>query len=184
MAGAAIATVSTQLPFNSSNYVFPLHKRLQSIQLPSSIPSHPHKITHLLLCQAKTNAESGDLNEVSFGGSEVMEEYDIDDDEEEEDNTESSVDLLLKLLHSMFKKVSKQVRKASRSVSFAVDGVLLLASLSVLKALLEVVCTLGGTVFGVILLLRVIWSAVSYFQSSANGPHHPRSSYGRPQPIT
>ncbi|MCH99646.1 hypothetical protein A2U01_0020660, partial [Trifolium medium] len=52
--------------------------------------------------------------------------------------------------------------------SFAVDGTLLLASLSVVKALLEVICNIGGTVFAAILILRVIWAAVSHFQSSAN----------------
>ncbi|KAL7181742.1 hypothetical protein ACSBR1_040609 [Camellia fascicularis] len=66
---------------------------------------------------------------------------------DEDDDTESSLDLLFRFLQSMFKKLSKRVRKASRSVlpaviplqlvSFAVDGVLLLASLSILKALLE-----------------------------------------------
>ncbi|KAI7980121.1 Protein SHORT HYPOCOTYL IN WHITE LIGHT 1 [Camellia lanceoleosa] len=92
------------------------------------------------------------------------------------------------------KKLSKRVRKASRSVlpavippqlvSFAVDGVLLLASLSILKALLEVACTIGGTVFMVILLLRVIWAAMAYFQSSGNNFNQSGTSYGRTQPVT
>ncbi|KAE9454035.1 hypothetical protein C3L33_14061, partial [Rhododendron williamsianum] len=108
----------------------------------------------------------------SYSSDAIEEEYESD----EEDDTESSVDLLFRFLHSMFKKVSKRVRKASRSVlpsvippqlvSFAVDGVLLLASLSTLKALLEVACTIGGTVFVVILLLRAIWATTSYFQAS------------------
>ncbi|PNX79386.1 hypothetical protein L195_g044911 [Trifolium pratense] len=90
-------------------------------------------------------------------------------------------------------------------VSFAVDGTLLLASLSVVKALLEVlkcylhtvyaqcalhtvlesltinipvICNIGGTVFAAILILRVIWAAVSHFQSSANSFNQGSNSFG------
>ncbi|KAF7123366.1 hypothetical protein RHSIM_Rhsim12G0127500 [Rhododendron simsii] len=126
----------------------------------------------------------------SYSSDAIEEEY-----ESEEDDTESSVDLLFRFLQSMFKKVSKRVRKASRSVlpsvippqlvSFAVDGVLLLASLSTLKALLEVACTIGGTVFVVILLLRAIWATTSYFQESGgNNFSQNGTSYGRTQPVT
>ncbi|XAR64985.1 hypothetical protein NMG60_11008898 [Bertholletia excelsa] len=140
------------------------------------------------------NASAGeiDLEDIDDAFEVTDEEY--ENEEEEDDDAESSVDLLLKFLQSMFKKVSKRVRKASRSVlpaaippqlvSFAVDGVLLLASLSILKALLEVACTIGGTVFVVILLLRVIWTAISYFQSSGNSFNQSGSSYGRAQPVT
>ncbi|KAL4346304.1 hypothetical protein GQ457_17G006020 [Hibiscus cannabinus] len=117
----------------------------------------------------------------------------VEESDDDEDETESSVDLLMRFLQSMFRKVSKRAKKASRSilpagispqlVSFAVDGVLLLAALSILKALLEVVCTLGGTVFVVILLLRVIWAAVSYFQSISNGFNQGEGSFGSSQPI-
>jgi hypothetical protein len=95
--------------------------------------------------------------------------------DDDDDDTESSFDLFFRFVQSLFKKVSKRAKKASRSVlppaispeivSFAVDGILLLASLSIIKALLEVICTLGGTVFTVIMILRLIWTAVSYFQS-------------------
>ncbi|KAL5053863.1 hypothetical protein RYX36_034545 [Vicia faba] len=105
----------------------------------------------------------------------VFGRYDGIEDDSDEDDAESSVDLLIKFLQSTFKKMSK---KASRSVlpsvfspqlvSFAVDGTLLLASLSVVKALLEVICNIGGTVFAAILILRVILAAVSHFQSSGN----------------
>eukprot|EP00268_Persea_americana_P013408 TRINITY_DN1588_c0_g1_i1.p1 TRINITY_DN1588_c0_g1~~TRINITY_DN1588_c0_g1_i1.p1 ORF type:complete len:200 (+),score=53.22 TRINITY_DN1588_c0_g1_i1:144-743(+) len=97
---------------------------------------------------------------------------------EEEEEEESSIDLLFRFLHNLLRKMSKQAKKATRSVlppaispqlvSFAVDGVLLLTSLSIAKALLEVVCTLGGTVFVVILLLRLIWATVSHFQMGGN----------------
>ncbi|GLT41592.1 hypothetical protein SLA2020_156440 [Shorea laevis] len=122
--------------------------------------------------------------------------FEIDDvieDDSDEDESESSIDLLIRFLQSMFKKVSKRVKKASRPilpaaispqlVSFAVDGILLLASLSIAKAFLEVICTLGGTVFAVILLLRVIWAGISYFQSSGNGFGPGESSFGRTQPV-
>lgn len=62
----------------------------------------------------QSSGESEDLNEVGFGPNEIMEDYESDD--EAEDNTESSIDLLLRLLHSMFKKVSKRARKASLSI--------------------------------------------------------------------
>ncbi|XP_010551479.1 PREDICTED: uncharacterized protein LOC104822080 [Tarenaya hassleriana] len=127
-------------------------------------------------------------------------EYDVvpDDEADEfsdgEDETESSVDLLIRFLRSMYRKISKRAKKASRRilpaamspqlVSFAVDGILLLASLSITRAFLEVICNLGGTVFVVILLIRLIWAAVSYFQAFGNGFHGGRSSFGgEPQPL-
>ncbi|KAJ7953716.1 Short hypocotyl in white light1 protein [Quillaja saponaria] len=129
-----------------------------------------------------TNGEPDDIDEGFFDEEDVME------DDEDEDDAESSVDLLIRFLQSMFKKVSKRAKKASRSVlpsvispqlvSFAVDGILLLASLSVVKALLEVICTLGGTVYAVILLLRVIWTAISYFQSSGGSYNQGGNSFG------
>ncbi|XXG64206.1 hypothetical protein AAC387_Pa05g2215 [Persea americana] len=100
------------------------------------------------------------------------------EEEEEEEEEESSIDLLFRFLHNLLRKMSKQAKKATRSVlppaispqlvSFAVDGVLLLTSLSIAKALLEVVCTLGATVFVVILLVRLIWATVSHFQMGGN----------------
>ncbi|KAF9609098.1 hypothetical protein IFM89_013352 [Coptis chinensis] len=69
-------------------------------------------------------------------------------------------------------------------VSFAVDGVLLLSSLSLVKAFLEVVCTVGGTVFTAILLLRLIWATLSHFQSNGNRFNQGGNSYGAPQPVT
>ncbi|KAK9107860.1 hypothetical protein Syun_023871 [Stephania yunnanensis] len=115
-------------------------------------------------------------------------------DEEEDEETESSVDLLIRFLRSMFKKVSKRAKKATRSmlppafspqlVSFAVDGVLILMLLSIAKALLEVVCTLGGSVFSAVLLLRVIWATAYHFQSIANSFNDGSTSSGSPQPVT
>ncbi|KAF2593657.1 hypothetical protein F2Q70_00045178 [Brassica cretica] len=112
-------------------------------------------------------------------------EYDVvpADDDEDDYERESSVDLLVRFLTSMFKKVSKRAKKASRRVlpaamsprlvSFAVDGILLLGSLSITRAFLEVICSLGGTVFTVILLIRLFWTGASFFQNYGNsfGPN-------------
>ncbi|KAH7515837.1 protein SHORT HYPOCOTYL IN WHITE LIGHT 1 isoform X1 [Ziziphus jujuba] len=161
-----------------------------------SFPYRSHKIG---ICH-----RSKPSNSTSEGAQEIIDDeaffFDGDglaeDDEtdEEDDDAESSIDLLLRFLQSMFKKISKRAKKATRSVlpaaiptqlvSFAVDGILLLASLSIIKAFLEVVCTLGGTVFSVILLLRVIWASLSYFQSSGSIFNQSGSSFGTTQPIT
>ncbi|ONH92037.1 hypothetical protein PRUPE_8G150800 [Prunus persica] len=96
-----------------------------------------------------------------------------DDDDEEEDR---SLDLLVRFVQNMFKKVSRRARRAVRSVlpvsiptklvGFSVNGVLMLAFLWVLKAFLEVVCTLGSLVFVSILLIRGIWTGVTYVQEN------------------
>ncbi|BBH09727.1 hypothetical protein Prudu_022309 [Prunus dulcis] len=98
-----------------------------------------------------------------------------DDDDEEEDR---SLDLLVRFVQNMFKKVSRRARRAVRSVlpvsiptklvGFSVNGVLMLAFLWVLKAFLEVVCTLGSLVFVSILLIRGIWTGVTYVQENRN----------------
>ncbi|KAI4314245.1 hypothetical protein L6164_027174 [Bauhinia variegata] len=137
-------------------------------------------------CHGKLNSSSeGDPDEMVES---MFDGYDGIEDEIDDDDAESSVDLLIRFFQSLFKKVSKRAKKASRSVlpavlspqlvSFAVDGTLLLAFLSIAKALLEVVCNLGGAVFIAILLLRVIWAAVSYFQSSGHSFNQGGSSFG------
>ena len=40
----------------------------------------------------------------------------VEEESDEDDETESSVDLLMRFLQSMFRKVSKRARKVSRSV--------------------------------------------------------------------
>ncbi|KAF9677907.1 hypothetical protein SADUNF_Sadunf08G0156700 [Salix dunnii] len=159
-------------------------------------PSPPYKTptNPFVICHGKVKLDSDvpeEIDEVFFDDN-----YDMMVEEEEisdGDETESSIDLLIRFLQSMFKKLSRRAKKASRSmlpavispqlVSFAVDGILLLAALSIVKALLEVVCTLGSTVFVVILLLRVVWTAVSFFQSSENTSSKGRSSFGTTQPV-
>ena len=181
-------TATTKLNFNltpSPNFTCPpqsfhLRHRTSPTGNPTTLTSH-----------ARLSGSAGEAPE------EIDESFFEDEDlieSDEEDETESSADLLIKFLQSMFKKASKHAKKASRSVlpaaispqlvSFAVDGVLILASLSIIKALLEVFCTLGGTVFVVILLLRMIWATVSYFQTSGNGFSQGGTSFGTTQPIT
>ncbi|KAF3627101.1 putative uridine-cytidine kinase C-like [Capsicum annuum] len=150
----------------------------------------------LTICHAKFDGlivEAAErMYRMNFEGDELIEE-EVEEESDDEEESESSFDLLIRFVQSMFKKVSKRARKATRSilpdvispqlVSFAVDGFLILASLSILKAFLEVVCTLGGAVFVAILLLRVLWSAVSYFQSTGSDFSRGGSSYGRTQPV-
>ena len=63
---------------------------------------------------SSSGGESYEMDEGLFDG------YDGVDDETDEDDAESSVDLLIRFLQSMFKKVSKRAKKASRSVLPAV----------------------------------------------------------------
>ncbi|XP_019165078.1 PREDICTED: uncharacterized protein LOC109161175 [Ipomoea nil] len=204
MAGVAAAAAATSTLILTSP---PSSTPLSSLSLPpspfpglcsSTLPRFHHTNPSLTICHAKFSGSIREEGEGIFGssfGDEIMaeEEYESDDDDEDDD-TESSIDLLIRFVRSIFKKVSKRARKATSSilpdiispqlVSFAVDGVLILASLSILKAFLEVICTLGGTVFVVILLLRVLWSAVDYFQSSSTGFNQSGASYGKSQPVT
>lgn len=118
-----------------------------------------------------------------------------EDDEEEEDR---SLDLLARFIHHMFKKISRKTRKVARTilpsaispqlVTFSVNGVIILTFLSILKAFLQVLCTLGNVVFVTILLLRLIWSAVTYVQKSGKTTEfhgdNGYSSYNASQPAT
>ncbi|XP_019168720.1 PREDICTED: uncharacterized protein LOC109164650 [Ipomoea nil] len=105
--------------------------------------------------------------------------YDFDEDEDEDEEDEDrSLDLLIKFVQNVFRKISRKARKAVRSVlpvaissqlvGFSVNGVIILTFLWVLKALLEVICTLGSVVFASILLIRGIWTGISYLQDTRN----------------
>ncbi|XWS68154.1 hypothetical protein CRYUN_Cryun04dG0067000 [Craigia yunnanensis] len=99
-------------------------------------------------------------------------DLEVDEDEEED----RSLDLLVRFVQNVFRKISKRARKAIRAVlpfsipsklvGFSVNGVLILAFLWVLKAFLKVVCTLGSVLFVNILLIRGIWTGVTYMQES------------------
>lgn len=103
----------------------------------------------------------------------VAEEEDDDEDDEEEED-DRSLDLLVKFIENVFRKISRRARKAVRSVlpssfssklvRFSVNGVLILAFLWILKAFLEVVCTMGSMVFVSILSVRGVWSGISYIR--------------------
>jgi hypothetical protein len=105
-------------------------------------------------------------------------EEEEDDDEDGDEDEDRSLDLLARFLQNVFKKISRRARKAVRSVlplsiptklvGFSVNGVLVLAFLWVLKAFIEVVCTLGSVVFVSILLIRGIWTGINYLQESRN----------------
>ncbi|KAK9941761.1 hypothetical protein M0R45_007455 [Rubus argutus] len=111
-------------------------------------------------------------------GFEDEEDEDEDDDDDEDEEEDRSLDLLVRFVQNVFKKVSKRARRAVRSVlpvaiptklvGFSVNGVLMLAFLWVLKAFLEVICTLGSLVFVSILLIRGIWIGVAYIQENRN----------------
>ncbi|KAG7540488.1 hypothetical protein ISN45_Aa07g006880 [Arabidopsis thaliana x Arabidopsis arenosa] len=106
------------------------------------------------------------------------EDYDGEEDEDDHEEEDRSLDLLLKFVENVFRKISKRARKAVRSilpvsistklVGFSVNGVLILAFLWILKAFLEVACTLGTIVFTSILLIRGLWAGVAYMQESRN----------------
>ncbi|PIA57061.1 hypothetical protein AQUCO_00600059v1 [Aquilegia coerulea] len=119
------------------------------------------------------------FNRDNGGGFVYKEENENYDSEEDDDDEEDrSLDLLVKFVQNVFKKISKRARKAVRSVlpvsistqlvGFSVNGVIILAFLWVLKAFLEVVCTFGSLVFVSILLIRGTWSGISYLQESRN----------------
>ncbi|XP_064960362.1 protein SHORT HYPOCOTYL IN WHITE LIGHT 1-like isoform X2 [Musa acuminata AAA Group] len=80
----------------------------------------------------------GDLGGQSYG----------EDDDDDDDEDDRSLDLVARFLHSVFRKISRRARRAVRAmlppaistklVGFSVNGVLILASLWILKAFLEV----------------------------------------------
>ncbi|XP_048136198.1 protein SHORT HYPOCOTYL IN WHITE LIGHT 1-like [Rhodamnia argentea] len=185
---------------NNPTSISPLHSPLappSALPFPfHALPQRPARQPGIYVRRPKsslrdsTGESTEDLDDGFFEGDGSM----MEDESDDEEDAESSVDLLIRFLQSMFKKAARRAKKASRSVlpdsippqlvSFAVDGILLLASLSILKALLEywcwfqVPCTLDGSVFVVILLLRVIWAAVSYFQSNGGGLNQGGNTYG------
>ncbi|XP_010098236.2 protein SHORT HYPOCOTYL IN WHITE LIGHT 1 [Morus notabilis] len=207
MAGGTTTTLSPP-PFptftTTGHLLCSRSHNLQRANFPYPSFHHPFRTNpRISICRHSklNNSTSEEAREINagdsffFDGDELAEGDETDDEgEEEEETEESSVDLLVRFLQSMVKKISKRAKKASRSVlppaistqlvSFAVDGLLLLASLSIVKALLEVVCNLGGMVFVAILLLRVIWATLSYFQTSGNNFNQGGSSYGKAQPVT
>ncbi|KAJ1298132.1 hypothetical protein BS78_01G430000 [Paspalum vaginatum] len=118
----------------------------------------------------------GDLSGAAASYRDGSKEDEDDADEEDEEDEDRSLDLLARFLHSVFRKASRRARRAARSVlppsvpaelvKFSVNGVLVLTFLWILKGLLEVVCTFGSMVFASILLVRGIWSGVTYIRET------------------
>ncbi|XP_038681173.1 protein SHORT HYPOCOTYL IN WHITE LIGHT 1 [Tripterygium wilfordii] len=150
------------------------------------LQSHSDQIirSRIIPLRASGRISGGDslLNDPRNWSRSISSEFDYNDDEVEEDDEDDeedrSLDLLVKFVQNMFKKISRKARKALRSVlplsistklvRFSVNGVLVLASLWIMKAFLEVVCTLGTAVFLSILLVRGIWSGLTYLQEIRN----------------
>ncbi|KAL2477397.1 protein SHORT HYPOCOTYL IN WHITE LIGHT 1-like [Forsythia ovata] len=174
---AATAVILHHFPLSSPS------RKISHCQL--SIPTvlqyqhHLPTVTPLLQEGQSLNYDSR-IRGVNSRSGVVMGDYgDIDDDDEEDEEDEEedrSLDLLIRFVDNIFRKVSRKARKAVRSVlpvpissqlvGFAVNGVIILTFLWVLKAFLEVICTLGSAVFVSILLVRGIWTGISYFQES------------------
>ncbi|CAN6285085.1 unnamed protein product [Urochloa humidicola] len=118
----------------------------------------------------------GDLSGATASYRKGGEEDEDDSDEDDEEDEDRSLDLLARFLHSVFRKASRRARRAARSVlppsvpaelvKFSVNGVLVLTFVWILKGLLEVVCTFGSMVFASILLVRGIWSGVTYIREN------------------
>ncbi|XP_042394221.1 protein SHORT HYPOCOTYL IN WHITE LIGHT 1-like isoform X2 [Zingiber officinale] len=79
--------------------------------------------------------------------------YEEDDDEEDdEDEDDRSLDLLVRFLNSVFRKISRRARRAVRAVLPPAIPTKL------------VICTFGSMVFVSILLVRGIWSGITYIR--------------------
>eukprot|EP01018_Ginkgo_biloba_P014929 Gb_39755 [translate_table: standard] len=127
------------------------------------------------------------------GSGNYEDEEEFDDDEEDR-----SLDLLVRFVQNIFKKISRRARKAARSVlpsaissqlvGFSVNGLIILTFLWILKAFLEVMCTLGSAVFVAILLLRGVWSTVTYIKINGKSNRlqgiDDNSSWSGAQPAT
>ncbi|KAF5204192.1 hypothetical protein FRX31_006221, partial [Thalictrum thalictroides] len=57
-----------------------------------------------------------DLEEIFFGVDDDIAAEEESDDGDDDEETESSLDLLFRFLQSLFKKVSKKAKKATRSI--------------------------------------------------------------------
>ncbi|KAH6773154.1 hypothetical protein C2S51_011558 [Perilla frutescens var. frutescens] len=125
-----------------------------------------------------------------------IDEDDDDDDDDEEEEEDRSLDLLIRFVENVFRKVSRKARRAVKSVlpvpistrlvGFAVNGTIILTFLWVLKAFLQVICTLGTVVFVSILIIRGIWTGISYLQESRSYRAYDDEpqSWNRSQPAT
>ncbi|XP_010907347.2 uncharacterized protein [Elaeis guineensis] len=168
---------------SSSSHLPSLHYFHPSLR--SSLSPFPNKP----IKSSKINGVSWEGRGEEGEGEDIEGVFSVDSDVEEgesgEEDEESGLDLLFQFLQSLFRRVSRRATKAARAVlppvispqlvSFSVDGILLLTLVSLVKAFLEVLCTLGGSIFIIILLLRVIWSLLSHIQSRSYDVNEGRS---------
>jgi len=159
--------------FHPSPSASPRHLRLSPATrlLRAARRRHPDAVVVVPDSRPWVGDLSGATASYRKGGEEDEDDTDADDDEEDR-----SLDLLARFLHSVFRKASRRARRAARSVlppsvpaelvKFSVNGVLVLTFLWILKGLLEVVCTFGSMVFASILLVRGIWSGVTYIREN------------------
>ncbi|XP_076955674.1 uncharacterized protein LOC143630582 [Bidens hawaiensis] len=164
----------------SPSSIYP-SKSLQSPFSGDIFIQQPFKRRTYLRLQASRRPQEGDRNnwnrnriDMTFAGDYDDEEDEDDDEDEDDEEDERILDLLIRFVENVFKKVSKRARKSVRSVlpvniptklvGFSVNGVIILAFFWILKAFLEVVCTLGTVVFVSILVVRGVWTGISYFQ--------------------
>ncbi|KAK8962967.1 hypothetical protein KSP40_PGU020185 [Platanthera guangdongensis] len=189
---------STRRPSPASNRKTEGHLLLSllPITLSSRFPLHlcassryPNYAKQAVVVVPDPRSWVGDLGASDDGG-----DLDDGDDEEEEEDDDRSLDLLARLLQNMFQKISRQARKAVRSVlppsistklvRFTVNGVLILAFLWLLKAFLEVACAVGSAVFTSILIVRGIWSGMSFLKDGRlNHMNTSNSSWNGVQPV-
>ncbi|CAN4112076.1 unnamed protein product [Withania somnifera] len=169
-----------------------LHFPLYKYYYPNSINPHP-QFTHLHFNLRRISGfhlqASRRISNFPHGGDDLIGESRnwrrdrgtmvIGDDEDEDDEEEDrSLDLLVKFVQNVFKKLSRKATKAIRSVlpvsissqlvAFSVNGVIILTFLWLSKAVLEVFCTLGSVVFASILLIRGVLTGISYLQNNGN----------------
>ncbi|XP_024514836.1 uncharacterized protein LOC9649462 isoform X1 [Selaginella moellendorffii] len=101
--------------------------------------------------------------------------YEDDDYDRDFSMDGDSMVLLVQLVRTILRKLSSRATKAARGmlppiftsdlISFFVNGAVLLTVFWVAKALLEVVCSMGSMMFIGLLLVRSVWSILSYLQS-------------------
>ncbi|GAA0142828.1 protein-binding activity modulator [Lithospermum erythrorhizon] len=110
-------------------------------------------------------------------GNYYRDDFKVNEDDDDDDvDDDRSLDLFVRFLENIFKKISRKARKdvksvlpfniSSKLVKFSVNGVLMLTFLWVLKAFLEVVCTLGSVAFISILVIRGAWTGISHLQEN------------------
>ncbi|KAG8368513.1 hypothetical protein BUALT_Bualt15G0053500 [Buddleja alternifolia] len=202
MAATTAAALHLQ-PLPSYNRTLPHSYFTNSLPIATANRLHRRRsaTTPLLHLQKRRNSiHTSRAWGVNARGGMVMGDYgddideDDDDEDEEEEEEDRSLDLLIRFVENVFRKVSRKARRAVKSVlpvpistrlvGFAVNGTIILTFLWVLKAFLQVICTLGTVMFTSILLIRGIWTAISYFQESRNyrSEEDERRSWARTKP--